>query len=199
MTSMTPRSTQSTVIKKIALVTTLLVYVSGCATMSKEECQLANWQAIGQMDGANGKQADYLAKRSSNCVKNGIMPNQILWEKGRQKGLRNYCTPNNIYNQGLHGKSFSPVCGFLNVNTQNKLDKRYRAGKRIYELERDISRAKTNIKSYEKDYYKLRSGDKLKYKTQSEANDRMIELDRKIQRLRKELWENERTLSGLRQ
>lgn len=184
--------------KHLAASALLVTLVSGCATMSVEDCQLANWEALGQADGANGKQADYLSKRSRNCVKNGITPNHILWEKGRQKGIRNYCTATNLYNQGLHGKGYSPVCGFLSESQQNVLNKRYRAGKQIHDLESSISSSKSKIKRYEEDYYKLRSGDKLKYKTQSEANDRMIELDRELRRLRKEVWEKELRLSKLR-
>lgn len=175
-----------------------MVLFSGCATMTKEECLVANWEAIGEADGTRGKLPDYIGKRSSNCVKNGIYPDQEKWQKGRKKGLKNYCTSRNLYRVGLEGGKFSPVCGFVSFKNQKKLDNSFRRGKRIYTLNKSIKDAKKRIERYETDYNKLRSGDNLKYKTEREARNRMIELDRKLQHLRKEVVLNEHTLSQLR-
>lgn len=82
----------------------------GCATLGKDECLNADWFSIGVEDGARGKQASYISKHRKACAKHGVAPDFAVYEKGRQKGLEEYCTPRNGYRQGKAGRQYNGVC-----------------------------------------------------------------------------------------
>lgn len=131
---------------KAALVGCVLCLNAGCATMSKKDCQVANWEAIGEQDGAHGAMPNYVANHAKACAGIKITPNRVLWEKGRQKGLKNYCTPLNAYVIGRDGRSLSPVCGFLGRTKLMALHETYEDGRRMYRLEKQLD-------DLRKDYY----------------------------------------------
>ena len=76
--------------------TLALSLLSGCATtpsLSPEQCQAGNWQQIGYADGMVGRSGAYFAKHLENCTPiPGSAPNRMLWEQGRQEGLKEFCT-----------------------------------------------------------------------------------------------------------
>lgn len=74
--------------------------ITGCASLSKAECQVADWYQIGAKDGANGHDWSRLASHAKACAKVGITPDRDTWERGRQAGLYSYCTPANAYRVG---------------------------------------------------------------------------------------------------
>lgn len=87
-----------------------ILFTSGCATMNKAECTSADWYSIGFEDGAKGKQASRIGSHRKACAKHGIVPDFQLYTRGRDKGLVQWCTPNNGYQQGLKGKRPTGVC-----------------------------------------------------------------------------------------
>lgn len=87
-----------------------LAFLAGCATLSKEECLNGDWREIGQRDGQAGRTASFIAQHAKACEKTGVVPNQSLWEQGRQAGLPAYCTVSKVYAEGQAGRSLSPVC-----------------------------------------------------------------------------------------
>lgn len=92
----------------IAAVSTM----TGCATMgglSAAQCQ-SNWQTIGYQDGLMGRSADYIQKHIKQCAKANAAPNQQLWAKGREEGLKRYCTPLRAYQLGREGYAYHDVC-----------------------------------------------------------------------------------------
>lgn len=84
--------------------------LTGCATLSKEECLSGNWEEIGFRDGTNGKTSAFLQSHAKACEKTGVRPVQSLWEQGRQRGLPAYCVPSKAYSEGRSGRSLSAVC-----------------------------------------------------------------------------------------
>ncbi len=74
--------------------------LSGCATLSKEECMVGDWQAIGYNDGVAGYHSERLASHAKACAKASIAPDYQAWERGRQLGLKQYCTTTSAYNVG---------------------------------------------------------------------------------------------------
>lgn len=89
---------------------TALALVASCATLTEEECLQGNWREIGQRDGQAGRTASFIAEHAKACEKAGVVPNQSLWEQGRQAGLPAYCTPSKVYGEGRSGRGLSPVC-----------------------------------------------------------------------------------------
>lgn len=84
--------------------------LTGCATLTKEECLGGNWEEIGFRDGTNGKTSAFLQNHAKACEKVGVRPVQSLWEKGRKRGLPAYCVPQRAYSEGRSGRSLNAVC-----------------------------------------------------------------------------------------
>ena len=54
-----------------------IVLLSSCATLSKQECLVGDWQAIGYNDGVAGYQSDRLASHAKACAKASVAPNYL--------------------------------------------------------------------------------------------------------------------------
>ncbi|QIO06220.1 DUF2799 domain-containing protein [Acinetobacter shaoyimingii] len=86
-----------------------MVMISGCATLSPQECQTANWKQIGEKDGQAGR-PNRLAQHYKACSKVNIVPNQSLYESGYRQGQKYYCQPHVIYEYALKGSGGYRVC-----------------------------------------------------------------------------------------
>ena len=84
--------------------------LTGCATLTKEECLSGNWEEIGFRDGTNGKTSAFLQSHAKACEKTGVRPVQSLWEKGRKRGLPVYCVPSKAFSEGKSGRRVNAVC-----------------------------------------------------------------------------------------
>ena len=62
--------------------------VSGCSTMSADECVTADWRTIGYEDGAKGREASAISRHRKACAKHGVTANFDAYEEGRHEGLR---------------------------------------------------------------------------------------------------------------
>ncbi|MFA8388387.1 MAG: DUF2799 domain-containing protein [Pelagibaca sp.] len=116
--------------------------VTSCATLSEEECLQGNWREIGQRDGQAGRTSSFIAEHAKACEKAGVVPNQSLWEQGRQAGLPAYCTPSKIYGEGQAGRRLSPVCPSAQLPT---LQRAHDAGLTWYRLTGEISALNSEI------------------------------------------------------
>lgn len=84
----------------------------GCASISKDSCIAGNWYEIGLRDGANGFSAERRFEHEKACDKHGV-PVQVQVDeylKGREAGVRLYCTPENGYQLGLQIDYYRDVC-----------------------------------------------------------------------------------------
>ena len=148
--------------------------LSGCATLSVEECQVANWYDIGYRDGVAGKSWSELAAHSKACAKAHIVPDQNAWEQGRQAGLKQYCTTDNAYRVGLAGKAFRgsecPAHLYQTLTDAN------RYGRSIYQAEESLKTLQKEIKTLKEEYEKLRNGENLNYATEKDARKRLADL-----------------------
>ena len=122
--------------------------VSGCATMSDEECTVADWSAIGYEDGARGYTAERFSNHRKACAKHGVTADFGAWQAGREQGLVEYCQPGRGYDIGVSGGRYYGVCsaelepGFLDA---------YNAGHHLYNLRANVSRASSAIHSKEQE------------------------------------------------
>lgn len=97
--------------RMLALVVLGLALLSGCASISREECQAGDWAAIGERDGAAGRVADtQFGRHVTACAKLDITPERAAWEQGYATGLRSYCTPQTGLREGEAGRPYRDVC-----------------------------------------------------------------------------------------
>ncbi len=129
-----------------AMVLSGLFVLSGCASLSEEECKTADWGRLGYNDGAAGHAESRLAEHADACAKIGIRPNASLWRSGWDRGVMTYCTPNVGWREGLAGRSYSGVCRGRN---EEAFLGPYRAGAEIHRLESRINSNQSEIRRLE--------------------------------------------------
>ncbi len=73
-----------------ALLGALFLVVS-CQTMTPEACQVADWHALGIVDGEAGANLSKFEARQSDCAKTGVKADFAAYDAGRLSGLRTFC------------------------------------------------------------------------------------------------------------
>ncbi|TXD98413.1 DUF2799 domain-containing protein [Psychrobacter frigidicola] len=116
-----------------------MVTLSGCATtqsLTPQQCQASDWQQVGYSDGSRGRSGAYFGHYTNSCASVvGATPNRMLWEQGRQQGLKNYCTELSAYKHGREGYDWQPVCPLEGID---KLEEAYSQGRYYYIRQRDL-------------------------------------------------------------
>ena len=123
----------------LSFIATIALVLSGCATtqgITPEQCQSSNWQDVGYADGLQGRSGAYFGQYTNSCASIvGATPNRVLWEQGRQQGLKSYCTELNAYKLGREGYDWQPVCPLEGIE---KLEEAYSQGRYYYIRQRDL-------------------------------------------------------------
>lgn len=83
---------------------------TGCATMSEDQCRMADWYEVGLADGRAGHSDLRLGKHAEACASVGIRPDADAWRAGRRDGLMAYCTAESGWRIGQTGASYHQVC-----------------------------------------------------------------------------------------
>lgn len=127
---------------KLTAALALIGLLVGCATMSPEECAVADWERIGEMDARSGQGMDYFARRASDCAEAGYPADQNAWTRGWDVGITWFCTRNNGFRQGLNGNRYDQICpGRIE---QEFLDG-YETGYAIHQYQERIDRTASEI------------------------------------------------------
>ncbi len=133
---------------KITTMTAAILVLAGCATLSKEECQVADWNTIGFEDGARGMTTSRIANHRKACAEHGIQPDMAAYQAGHAKGVRSYCQPAKGYRLGTRGRSYNGVCP---ADLENPFLAAYKEGKKIHAITRSISTKKRQVKAKQKE------------------------------------------------
>ena len=84
--------------------------LSGCATMSPEECLQANWEEVGYNDGAAGYPVSRSAEHREACAETGVQVDFELYRHGYSLGLPYYCTRETGFETADHGGEYGAQC-----------------------------------------------------------------------------------------
>lgn len=135
---------------KLTVLASILL-LSGCAAMSEAECRTGDWYSVGERDGRDGQKSQ-LGDYAKACEKANVLPDPVEYAKGRDAGLRTYCTPQNGYRVGRDGQSYRNVC-----STEQQADflREYERGRVRYELKRDIDNLERDLRRYSADIDRL--------------------------------------------
>lgn len=87
-----------------------LLLLSGCETVSREQCVAGDWSGLGRADGAQGHPGSRIEDIAKDCGRHGISPDVAAYMSGWNEGVRLYCTPMNGFDTGRQGKALSSVC-----------------------------------------------------------------------------------------
>ncbi len=122
--------------------------LSGCATMSGDECALSDWSAVGYEDGARGYTTDHFSTYRKACSKHGVAPDFQAYLQGREQGLVEYCQPGRGFHLGSRGAAYGGVC---DVDRESEFLDAYHAGYQLYELRSSVNAANSRVYAKEKE------------------------------------------------
>ena len=118
------------------------------------------------------------------------------WERGRQLGLKQYCTQDNAYQIGKRGYALNAVCPAETVATLQQINA---AGRAYHMAENQLKQTREKLTKHQEEYRQLRDGNNLDFKSEKEARNyllrlpelirteelRMVELQQQLQSLQR--------------
>ncbi len=107
----------------------VIIFVTGCASVSKEDCLVTDWFEIGRMDGMQGKPRTLFQNRAKACLEHGISANRQAYYRGHDEGLRHYCTAQRGFELGRQGLAYRSVCP---IDLEKSFRAGYQNGMRLY-------------------------------------------------------------------
>ncbi|MEM8685515.1 MAG: DUF2799 domain-containing protein [Pseudomonadota bacterium] len=131
---------------KASLLGLAMVVLSGCASMSADECMMSDWRAVGYEDGARGYTTAQFGGRRKACAKHGVVADFDAYQEGRREGLVEYCQPAKGFQVGASGGQYGGVC---DVALEAGFVEAYRIGRELYNLRSAVSYAANAVTSRE--------------------------------------------------
>lgn len=168
----------------------LLVLLSGCATMTSEECKVARWGEVGLRDGLAGEPLSKLNDISKDCAEAKVSVDTPAYLQGRDQGLLTYCRIDNAVRLGLDGKAYQGVCP---VGIDGEFRRRYAVGHEVYDARaqvRSLDSRRTDLERRLRDS----KNDDDKRRVRNELSDN----DYALRRARDRARDAEATLDRLR-
>ncbi len=115
--------------------------------MSIEECQTTHWKDLGYQQGQVGENPDIINDYAKDCSEGGIAVDKEAWSQGYERGLIQYCSPRNGYQEGRNGRSYYGVCD------NEQFNKNYELGRQAYQKENRLKDIQSEIEDID---FKLR-------------------------------------------
>ncbi len=149
--------------------------ISGCASMSSEECALSDWSAVGFEDGARGYTTERFSAHRKACAKHGVTADFRAYQEGRDEGLVQFCQPSRGYNLGVNGGTYKGVC---DVAMEEEFLDAYRVGHQLYSLRANVNTANSRISARKRELdeieFDIRSTEASVIAAETTTEDRVL-------------------------
>ena len=162
--------------------------------MSAEECTHADWYALGQADGAKGRDRQYLQERISDCAKAQVAADTGRYAQGYAQGLQQYCVVENAFSLGANGGQYKGVCPAA-IDPQFR--RRFDAGRAIYDTRQEVKRLQERINDKERELTQTHKDEERKLRDPKNADERrriQRDFEQRRHRLRSEIEQLDRQL-----
>jgi hypothetical protein len=116
--------------------------LTGCASMSSDECANSDWSAVGFEDGSRGYTSDRFSSHRKACAKHGIMADFQAYQQGRSQGLVEFCQPSRGFSFGANGGQYRGVCA---ADLEPEFLDAFRTGHQLYTLRSYVNSANSQI------------------------------------------------------
>ena len=168
----------------------LCFWLTGCATMTPNECKAANWGEVGLRDGLEGKALSVLNDRVKDCAEANVPVDTPRYLQGRDQGLLQFCRIENAVPLGLNGKSYDGVCPAA-------MDAEFR---RRFKVGRDVHLARNELRTLEgrRSTAEERLRSAANDDDRRRARDALRDLDSDMRRARDRVRDTEWVLDRLR-
>lgn len=129
----------------LAAMLTLLLTIAGCASLSKQECQQADWYLIGVEDGARGYDIEHIGRHREACARVEVVPDIERYRAGLAEGHSRYCTEQKGYAVGASGGQHQNVCTGEMAAVFNTA---YSHGREYYRLKQAVTDLEGQLEDY---------------------------------------------------
>ena len=150
-----------------------LLILAACATLDEGECRQGDWYAVGKLDGAAGRGPDFIFQHAKACNEFGIRPIRSEWERGRQDGLKLYCTPTRAFQDGRRGRILPPVCP---ADITPRLQRANQRGLQLRQIELEIREIENDIRAINSELASLPADDPARSSLISERSFLRLDL-----------------------
>ena len=128
----TPQALHKKGLATAILLAGLALLLQGCATLSGNECETADWWLIGQEDGSEGLSLTHFEEHQKSCAEHGVTPDREAYAKGHRSGLAVYCTRFTGYKVGRSGRPYHGIC---DGSLAEEFEPGLRRGRMVHTLE----------------------------------------------------------------
>ena len=118
--------------------------LSGCSSMSANECMATDWRMVGYEDGVVGYSGNRIGKYRKACGEHGISPDLDQYQAGRDQGLREFCKPVNGFRTGARGNGYNGVCP---AELDSAFMAAYESGRQLHTLRSRVGSTASEIGS----------------------------------------------------
>ena len=125
--------------------TLLLGSLSGCASISQEECVLGDWYQIGLSDGTRGED-NRAASYNSECLQYQVKMDVNAYNRGRTQGLKTYCSYESGVSLGKENRGYNNVCP---SNLASEFLAGYQPYKNLAGAEQELDKFKKDAKYHQ--------------------------------------------------
>jgi hypothetical protein len=123
-----------------------LLALGGCASTTKNQCLVGDWQTLGYRDGLNGTQSTALLRHQNSCMKHGVTPDREAYLTGWREGVVQYCQPDNGFDVGNSGAGYGNVCP---EHLQQQFRAAYSDGRQLYLARVELNNLRHGIEQRE--------------------------------------------------
>lgn len=121
---------------RLLIITVIVLLLSGCAVMGKQDCLNAEWHELGYQDGSTGQDRDHLQQRRQACGEHGISVDRNAYYEGYESGLGRFCTAATGYERGRQGHRYNNVCPPL---LEGDFLTGYQRGREVFQMQQYIA------------------------------------------------------------
>lgn len=169
------------------LISSLVLLLSGCAAMTRDECINADWYLIGFEDGSAGRQPQRIAEYRSACAEYTVVPKMEEYLAGHQRGVGGFCTAENGFAQGRAGRRLNPVChGELKHHFLAGYNKGYELHQQAQQVNR-LRRQLTEVNKAQQELQQEKSDAEAELLADGTKSSRRFELYQRIEEIADEL------------
>lgn len=149
----------------IGLFSALILTLSGCASLTREQCQSINWYEQGKYDGMSGRPSQQFRQYMKSCAEHGIALNQdTTYEQGRLQGLKYFCSYESGRKEGVADNPYSAIC-------PDALEAEFLRGFESGKRERALLHREEELKKRERELEKREEERKCTFNSQCRLQD----------------------------
>lgn len=161
--------------------------LSSCASMSEKECLTVSWTDQGYRDGRQGYPMARVEDHREACVKVGVIPDITQYRAGHDRGVLEYCTPDNAVSEGRLGRPYRQACP---VSLEGQFLAYHERGMRVYRAQQQIDRLHRQSQQQQRVLDKEKNEVKRRH-----LRTELREIDRRLREARDALHYEEMRLS----